>query len=122
VALSSFEGVRVVRWVGHELVRGRRHGWTGELLSGYRTDREQLAAAARFAASRGVPVASIYPNGPLASNHCHTAWPAGAADVTDPRGLRDALRRARWPTHRRRLVWAIDVGFDDAAHFSRNGH
>jgi len=93
------------------------------VLSGHRSDAQQLEAAARYAAAKGTTVQALYPHGPLASNHCGTAWPRGAVDVTDPRGLRNSLARApHRRLVRRRLVWAMDVGHDDAAHFSRNGH
>jgi hypothetical protein len=111
------------RWVRREIHRARKAGWSGRVLSGFRTTDEQLAAAKRYVAELGKTMEEVYPHGPLASNHCRASWPGGAVDVTNPRGLRDALRRAprRWTT-RRRLVWAIDVGHNDAAHFSSNGH
>jgi hypothetical protein len=121
MTLVRFDSVRVPRWVAYELRAARRRGWTGVVLSGFRTRGEQLSAAARFSASAGVPVSDMYPYGPLASNHCGTDWPRGAVDVTHPEQLARILRRPRLAWRGRRLVWAIDVGFDDAAHFSRTG-
>ena len=120
--LVTYQGKPVVRWVRRELLRAVQHGWRGQLVSGYRTDAEQLAAAKRWAAALGQPINVVYPHGPLASNHCGKAWPRGACDVTEPRELALALRRARRKWHVRRLTWALDVGHDDPPHFSRNGH
>lgn len=92
------------------------------MISGWRSDADQLAAAARFAASRGLTVKQMYPHGALASNHCGKRWPKGAVDVTDPAGLARALTTPHRRPRGRRLKWAIDVGFDDRAHFSASGH
>jgi hypothetical protein len=86
------------------------------------TDEQQLAAAARYAASLGLTVAQVYPHGPLASNHCGESWPRGAVDVTAPEQLDELLRRRRIVWHGRRLRWALRAGLDDRAHFSRTGH
>lgn len=120
--LTTYEGKPVVRWVRRELARAVHHGWRGHLVSGYRTDAEQLAAAKRWAAELGQPIDVVYPRGPLASNHCGKAWPRGAADVTEPRDLALALARARRPWHVRKLIWALKVGHNDPPHFSRTGH
>jgi hypothetical protein len=122
VPLVELEGHPMPWWVAREIKRARRNGWRGVVLSGYRTDREQLAAAARYAASLGQTIEQVYPHGPLASNHCGRSWPAGAVDVTQPADLAEALHERPLPWHGRRLTWAVDVGFNDRAHFSRDGH
>jgi hypothetical protein len=122
VALVRFDAVVVPRWVARELRFARRQGWSGTVLSGRRTRGEQLAAAARYAASLGLELADVYPHGALASNHVGREWPAGAVDVTLPDDLARALRRPHVAWRGRRLVWAMDAGMNDRAHFSRTGH
>jgi len=119
--LTSIDGQRVPRWVRAELRFARRHGWRGHVVSGWRSDADQLAAAKRWASSQGMTLGQMYPNGPLASNHCGRSWPRGAVDVTDAPGLARALRFAHRRPRGRRLVWALDVGFNDPPHFSRSG-
>lgn len=121
LAAFRVDGVRCTYAVRRRLVYARQNGWRGRALSGWRSDEQQLAAAARFAAQLGRPVEAVYPHGPLASNHCGTAWPKGAVDVTDPDGLERAMEQWTREGRRRPLLgngYALPF---DRAHFSFNG-
>lgn len=119
--LQLFEGRVVVRWISKELRRGRRRGWSGEVISGWRSRAHQARAAREYAARRGLPVSALYPNGVQASNHRGTRWPYGAVDVTMPEELARALSGPEKPWRGRRLRWAIEQGHNDRTHFSASG-
>lgn len=117
-----FDGHPVAPWIVPRLHYARAHGWTGQVISGYRTDAEQLAAATRFARQLGRPLSQVYPSGPLASAHTGLSWPRGAVDVTDPDGLHRAMDHWRGSRKRNGLVGGGSVLSFDRAHFSANGH
>lgn len=108
----------IAKWIVPILKWAVAHGWKGEVVSGYRTDSEQIAAATKYAAELGVPVLHEYPDGPLASNHCGTTYPKGAVDVTEAAELNSILHSyPNSPT----LIWAENT-IEDGVHFSSNGH
>lgn len=119
--LLEFDGKRVAAWIVPRLRWARAHGWTGEVLSGYRTESEQRAAGTRYAKALGKPVAKVYPHGLLASNHVGDQWPRGAVDVTHPESLAAAMVGWRLRGKPHPLVWGGPV-INDRAHFSGNGH
>lgn len=119
--VKKFEGTPVAAWIIPRLRFARQDGWTGTVISGYRTDAEQLSAARRYAASLGKTVAQVYPHGALASNHCGLAFPRGAVDVTDSHGLNAAMLKWRAAGRPNPLVWGLPV-INDAPHFSHTGH
>lgn len=108
-------------WVYRELVRARRAGWTGRVVSGIRSCAQQQQAAARYAASLGKSVAEVYPHGPCASNHVGWRYPRGAVDVTEGPQLALVLSRLPPPKTGKALVWGGPV-INDPPHFSSNGH
>lgn len=120
--VGYFDGHAVAKWMITPLKWARQHGWGGSVISGIRSPSAQLAAAADYARRSGRSIASIYPNGPLASNHVihkrPVAYPEGAVDVTEPQQLAQVL--TGYPGHPN-LVWAGPTIGDDA-HFSANGH
>src|SRR5262249_43285229 len=67
--VELFDKVEVAAWIVPSLRWAREHGWTGQVVSGFRTCEHQMEVAAQFAASKGKTVAEIYPHGPCASNH-----------------------------------------------------
>lgn len=101
----------VALWMIPQLKWCRKHGWDGNIASGYRTPAEQIAAATNYGLQH-------YPNGPLASNHVRTIYPGGAIDVKNPAQLAAVLRKC---PIRPRLVWGGPV-MGDQPHFSANGH
>lgn len=120
-AAAHFDGVPVAPWLVPRLKFARANGWRGRVVSGYRTDAEQLREATAYARRLGRPIASVYPSGVYASNHCGLRHPKGAVDVTDAQGL--DLAMALWSRRGkvRRLVWAGPT-IGDWVHFSANGH
>jgi len=118
----TIDGKPVTGWIARRLLWARRHGWSGRVLSGYRTPSEQLRAAQRYAERLQKPIWQVYPNGPLASNHVRKGYGQGAVDVSEPAELEAVL--ARGPK------WVRDPGLigngrripGDYAHFSANGH
>jgi hypothetical protein len=116
--LQMFDDVDVAAWIVPSLKWAREHGWTGHVVSGFRTCAHQRQVAAEFAASIGKTVAQVYPHGPCASNHVGQEHPRGAVDVTNPEQLDQVLRNN--PNHPK-LVWGGPV-IHDEVHFSANGH
>jgi hypothetical protein len=116
--LVKFDGHPVAAWIVPILQWARLHGWQGVVNSGYRTASEQLSAASNYAAQLGKSVSEIYPDGPLASNHCKINYPGGAVDVTDPEQLYVVLKKY---TGSPNLVWA-QFTIEDGVHFSSDGH
>jgi len=116
--VEQFDGKPVAAWMVPSLRWARDHGWTGVVVSGFRTCEHQKVVAAAFAASLGKTVAEVYPNGPCASNHVGAAHPRGAVDVTNPEQLAEVLKNSpKTP----KLVWGGPV-IQDRVHFSANGH
>lgn len=76
----------LVPQVQRALAFARRHGWKGNVYSGYRTAQEQAAAAAGFIARGG----SYGPGGPQGSLHRL----GQAVDLTDPEGFARAMAMA----------------------------
>jgi hypothetical protein len=116
-----FDGHPIAPWLLPRLEYARRNGWRGVVISGYRTNAQQLAAASHYAAQLGKTVRQVYPEGPLASNHCGLQWPRGAVDVTEPEGLNLAMDLWRRSGRKHPAVWGGPV-IGDNAHFSSNGH
>ncbi len=117
----EFDGHPVADWIVPRLEFARRAGWRGVVLSGVRTEDEQLKAAAHYAAQLGRTVAEVYPHGALASNHVGDRLPRGAVDVTHPDELDNAMVGWRATGRPHPLVWAART-IGDRAHFSANGH
>ena len=108
----KIDGVRVAPWIHSRLVWARARGWTGRVVSGYRSDAEQAQLWNEYVAGlRAGPVAR-----PGRSNHRGLIWPLGAVDVTQPEQLRDILTQA--PARWRKLRW---YGPGDRWHFSATG-
>lgn len=119
--LELFDGKPVASWIVPRLKFARANGWTGVVISGYRTPAAQKLAGARYAKQLGKRIDEVYPNGVLASNHVGARYPRGAVDVTRPASLAAAMIGWRERNKPRPLVWGGPVISDDA-HFSSNGH
>jgi hypothetical protein len=98
---ANFEGHTVAAWIAPWLHYARKHGWKGQVNSGYRSYAEQAAIYAS-----GVRPAAK----PGTSNHEGKDFPRGAVDVSEAEQLARILRRAGAP-----LRWA---GGKDPVHFS----
>ena len=98
----------IAGWIVPVLQWAAAHGWTGLVVSGYRTYAEQAAinAMGLFSAPAG------------SSNHETTAYPGGAVDVTNPRQLIGVLRAYPGPF---KLIGGV-LGPIDPEHFSATGH
>lgn len=104
--LTKFDGVPVCRWVAAELRWARKHGWTGQLTSGYRSTADQARVCSEV--PPGTPCAK-----PGQSNHQGTRYPKCAADVTEAAQLDQVLSRKKT----RRLKWTGPQA-NDEPHFS----
>lgn len=99
----NFEGQKVAAWIRPALVYARKHGWKGQVNSGFRT----LADQTRIYNSGVRPAAK-----PGTSNHEFTAFPGGAIDASDAETLSRILQKSPYG---KQLVWA---GSKDPVHFS----
>lgn len=100
--MRQVDGKPVCAWIAEELEAAKQAGWSGSVVSGYRSVAEQAAACAGTSG----PCAP-----PGQSNHQGTAWPKCAVDVSDPEGLARALPRGS------RLKWTGRT-IGDSPHFS----
>jgi hypothetical protein len=110
----KFDGKPVAAWIAPALEYARKHGWSGSVNSGYRSDAEQK----RIYDSGVRPAAKPRAYGGAGSNHEFQAYPGGAVDVSAAQQLAAILAHSRWAG---KLVWA---GSKDPVHFSHphNGH
>jgi hypothetical protein len=113
------QGKPIANWIIPILEWAAGHGWNGTVVSGYRTNAEQEAAATRYATELGKTVAEVYPDGPLASNHCKTEYPGGAVDVSP--GGPELANVLKGYTSSPNLVWG-GTTIEDAVHYSSDGH
>lgn len=104
----DFEGHKVAAWIAVMLEYGRKHGWTGGVNSGYRSDAEQT----RIYNSGVRPAAVPRSLGGSGSNHEMKAYPGGAVDVSNAAQLSQILSQSPYAHV---LVWA---GSKDPVHFS----
>jgi hypothetical protein len=100
-------GKPVADWIVPVLQWASQHGWSGIVVSGYRTFAQQAAlnAAGAFSAPAGT------------SNHDSTAYPGGAVDVSRPGELLRVLPGYPGPL---KLVGGV-LGPIDPEHFSATG-
>lgn len=108
----------VAPWIRSRLRYARKHGWTGAVISGWRSRSSQLQAAQEYSRRVGRPLEQLYPAGVYASNHLGLRWPSGAVDVTDPAGLELAMRSWVAEGKPRPLLSRIP---GDPGHFSASG-
>lgn len=100
---TNFEGKKVAAWIAPALQYARKHGWQGQVVSGFRSFDDQT----RIYNSGVRPAAR-----PGTSNHEGANFPRGAVDVSDAQQLSNILRRSKF---RKQLRWA---GAKDPVHFS----
>lgn len=103
--LVTMDGKPVAAWIARYLRWARKHGWSGQVTSGWR-DPDRVITP-----SPGLPVA---PQGQ--SNHRGKRFPLGAVDVSEPDELERVLRRFPGPVPLRR-----NSAIGDPVHFSATG-
>lgn len=109
---ANFEGHTVAAWMLPALQYARAHGWKGQILSGYRSDAQQVA----IWNSGKRPAAKPVSLGGPGSEHSLTTYPGGAVDVSNPLSFISALAGFSG-------LKPIQATFaNDPGHFSGNGH
>lgn len=107
--LGHFDGHLVAAWIVPILQWARAHGWSGHVISGYRSTADQ----ARVCATGVKPCAT-----PGESEHQGINYPRGAVDVGGSwQELTNVLRN--YPKHPT-IINAC--GISDCNHFSATGH
>lgn len=106
--VRHFEGKAVAGWIKPILKYARKHGWEGDVTSGYRSDEDQT----RIYQSGVRPAALPQSMGGHGSNHEFKAYPGGAVDASDAEALDKILRHSKY---RKLLKYA---GSKDPVHFS----
>jgi hypothetical protein len=100
----------IANWMIPVLQWAHDHGWTGIVVSGYRTRAQQWIAAVKYGLWH-------YPGGnPFLTNHMKYIYPGGAVDVTEYEQLARVLRGYNGA---RKLLWAGPT-IGDYVHFSSN--
>lgn len=107
---SPFGGHQVANWMLPSLRFSKKHGWSGAVSSGFRTNAEQKVLYARYLAGGNLAAK------PGQSNHEGSRFPRGAIDTPDWQGLRRGLSIYRGSP---KPKW---FGAGDTVHFSGNGH
>lgn len=115
VGVTTFDGVRVARWLVPYLKHARAKGWRGRLVSGYRDPAYSQKLCYRMC---GHPTCPGKCAG-LTSNHVGSSVPRGAIDVSYysdfGRLVRGWRPKSGWPT----IFNAL--GAQDPVHFSASG-
>lgn len=81
----TIDGKPVDTWIAKEIEWARKHGWSGTVTSGYRTEAEQIPLYQAYLAGGNVAAK------PGTSNHEKKHFPGGAVDVTEPEQLDQVL-------------------------------
>jgi hypothetical protein len=110
--VASFEGKPVAAWLKPYLDWARKHGWQGDLKSGYRTPEESEQLCFGIC---GHPTCSGTCAG-RTSNHSGRVKPNGAIDVTDEVRFGELMKRCPFSP---RIFNDLP---SDRVHFSRTGH
>lgn len=111
--VTSFDGVRVARWLVPYLQYARAHGWHGRLVSGYRSPAYSDSLCRSMC---GAPQCPGRCAGRL-SNHSGSARPHGALDVSDYYDFGHIVARAPYAP---RIFNAL--GSRDPVHYSSSGN
>jgi hypothetical protein len=109
-AIVTFDGVDVVEDAAHWLQRARAAGWTGTLVSGFRTPEHSRELCMQMC---GAPTCPGRCAG-VTSNHTHTGAPGPAVDVSEF-GLFESVSARIGSPYKN----ALPV---DPVHFSLSGH
>ncbi|HKN93103.1 MAG TPA: glycoside hydrolase domain-containing protein [Thermoleophilaceae bacterium] len=111
---TVIDGYAVANWIAVQVLWAREHGgWTGKVLSGYRTPEYSEHVCMRMYHRPSVPGKCAG----RSSNHVGLLPPAGAVDVSNPEQFAAAMRRS---PHSPTLSNALPA--TDPRHFSHTGH
>ena len=77
--LATFDGKTVAAWFVEWLEKSRKAGWTGTVVSGYRTPEYSTSLCMARCGQPSCPGTCAG----ASSNHSGKVYPAGAVDVTD---------------------------------------
>lgn len=108
--LATFDGRTVAAWIVPWLEKSRKAGWTGTVVSGYRTPEYSTSLCIAMCGAPSCPGRCAG----ASSNHSGKVYPAGAIDVTDY-------------TRFGSIQWQIgsplknSIGASDPVHFSVSG-
>lgn len=86
--LGTFDGKTVAAWMLPQLQWARAHGWSGVVLSGYRTPAYSRSLCYAMCGAPRCPGMCAG----TASRHSQYRKPDGAVDVSDPEAFESALR------------------------------
>lgn len=101
------DGHPVAKWIAVELLWARKHGWSGRVESGWRSEAEQRVLYERYLAGGNVAAK------PGEGNHEDKVYPGGAVDVTEAAQLDQVLSKKPG-----RLLKYTGKTIGDDVHFS----
>jgi hypothetical protein len=107
------DGYPVAGWIAVQVLWARDHGWSGKVLSGYRTPEYSEHVCMRMYHRPSVPGKCAG----RSSNHVGLVAPFGAVDVSLPEQFAACMRRS---PHTPTLCNALPA--TDPRHFSHTGH
>ncbi|HEX6457407.1 MAG TPA: glycoside hydrolase domain-containing protein [Thermoleophilaceae bacterium] len=111
---TMIDGYAVANWIAVQVLWARNHGgWTGKVISGYRTPEYSEHVCMRMYHRPSVPGKCAG----RSSNHVGLVPPFGAVDVSNPEQFAAAMRRS---PHQPTLCNALPA--TDPRHFSHTGH
>jgi hypothetical protein len=84
---STVDGV--VEWIAYELTEARKHGWTGQAFSGYRSPAKSIAICISMCGAPSCPGRCAG----ASSNHAKSGYLGGAADITNPTQFEEIANR-----------------------------
>lgn len=106
----AFEGKAVAAWIHPWLVLSRKNGWTGTVVSGYRSPPYSQSLCEHMCGAPSCPGRCAG----VASNHSGTQYPGGAVDVTEYEQFGRIQRRIGSPLQNQ-------LPATDPVHFSVSG-
>lgn len=109
-SIVTFDGKSLVEDLAYWLYKARQNGWSGYLVSGYRTPEYSRQLCQNMCGADSCPGKCAG----MASNHAKTAYPGPAADVSDYVNCERVLYAIGAP-------YSNDLPYD-LVHMSRSGH
>ena len=110
--VAKFDDKPVASWLAPHLDWARRHGWTGTVISGYRTPEHSEAVCREKCGSPTCPGTCAG----RGSNHSGKVQPSGALDVTEHEQFAELMTTC---PHSPRILNLL--GSKDPNHFSASG-
>jgi hypothetical protein len=114
----SFDGHQVPRWIAEILNAARKAGWSGSVISGYRTPEYSTSLCEAMCGAPTCPGRCAGANSNHSCPPTHTGVPyEGAVDVLEPAGLESYCRAHTKPLYGNGYA----LGAADLNHFSASG-